>query len=449
MPASPARIAAFEILTRIDRENSYASELLHSSQFQKLSFQDHGLATELVMGVLRWRSVLDAEISRASDQELGKLDSEVLIALRLGVFQLRFSQRIPARAAIHESVELVKRFRKRSAAAFVNAVLRKVSRHDTPPGKTEKSGDNSELAEISISGHPLWLVERWANEYGVEISRKTCEYDQSVPETSIRLNGAAEDRLSLEAELEREGITLAPGKILASARRVLAGHITGTTSFRKRRINIQDESSQLVALLAGRGSSILDCCAAPGGKTIILAERNLQVMVVALDLHPHRTRVLRRLVSAPNVQVVTADALHIPTKTLFERVLVDAPCSGTGTLARHPEIKWRLKPEDIITLQAKQIAILRSAMKQVTRGGRLIYSTCSLEREENSAVVEAALAARESFRVIDCGEVLDELRSEGEITLTEIESLVAGKYLRTIPGVHACDGFFAAILERD
>lgn len=452
MPVSPARAAAFDILLRVESEDSYASELLHSSQYQKLSSQDHGLATELVMGVIRWQSSLDKQITYASEQKLQRLDVEVLIALRLAAYQLFFLDRVPARAAVNESVELVKRSRKRSAMPFTNAVLRRLSasvaehKHEFP--STESEGP---MRLADSSAHPLWLVERWARQYGAPIARNICEHDQHVPETSIRLT----DPL-VEAELKKEGIELYPGKLLATARRVqsrdlTSGDLTKTAAFRKGLVSIQDEASQLVALFVGRGNMILDCCAAPGGKTRILAERNPGANIIAVDLHPHRARLLRRLVPAKNVYVVAGDVVHLPTNALFDRVLVDAPCSGTGTLSRNPEIKWRLKPEDLTDLQGRQRAILQSAMKHVLPGGRLVYSTCSLEHEENSDVVEIALSADDSFRTVNSREVLDELQSEGELTLGDgsLASLISGPYLRTLPGVHPCDGFFAAVLEKN
>jgi 16S rRNA (cytosine967-C5)-methyltransferase len=235
---------------------------------------------------------------------------------------------------------------------------------------------------------------------------------------------------------------------LTSAYRVVSGDLTHTHAFREGRIAIQDEASQLVSLLVGQGSHILDCCAAPGGKTRILAEHSPNGTIVAIDLHPHRARMLRKLVGAANVQVIAADVRALPVMSLFDRVLADVPCSGTGTLARNPEIKWRLKPEDLADLQTRQLAILQAAMQRVSPGGRIVYSTCSLENEENSDVVERALHSDQSFHVMDCGVELGQLRSQGELRWQDLDSLTDGPYLRTIPGVHPCDGFFAAILEK-
>jgi 16S rRNA (cytosine967-C5)-methyltransferase len=445
MPVSPARAAAFDILLRVERESSYTSELLHSAAHEHLSKPDHALATELVMGTLRWRSRLDDEIVGASSQPLSKLDPEILIALRLAVYQFRWLNRVPHRAALNESVELVKRARKHSAAPFVNAVLRKLSLGpQQSSGKPESS--SPEILARSFA-HPLWLVERWQHEYGLAAAQQICQHNQSIPQTAIRLRSP-----DAEENLIREGIKLEPGSLLRSARRVISGDITKTQAFRTGQVVIQDEASQLVAALVGHGSQILDCCAAPGGKTLALADHNPAAVITAVELHAHRARLMQKLMLASHadsqIQIVNADAQHLPTSRTFDRVLADVPCSGTGTLARNPEIKWRLAPGDLAELHERQIAILRAALAQVGPAGRLIYSTCSLEKEENEDVIERALSENSSFRLVDCHAELDRLKTTGDLTWPDPSSLTRGPYLRTVPGVHPCDGFFAAILEK-
>jgi 16S rRNA (cytosine967-C5)-methyltransferase len=466
MPISPARTAAFDILLQVEREHAYAAELLHSPRYQKLSSADHGLTTEIVMGVLRWRSLLDSELARLSSQKLEKLDVEVLVSLRMAVFQLWLLERVPARAAVHESVELVKRARKRSAGPFVNALLRKLTGYQQWRDDLRRLITESSKADTARSGaapvvrsvtspeqrirhladryaHPRWMVEGWSPAFGEDYVRQILRSNQQIPTTAIRLPSPAD-----EAALERSGVVLLNGELLKTAARIESGNLTRTEPFRAGRIAIQDEASQLVALLVGKGSNILDCCAAPGGKTRILAERNPHALIMSAELHPHRARLLRRLVPNKNVRVVAADARHLPLGELFDRVLVDAPCSGTGTLSRNPEIKWRLEPADLTELQSKQLAILQSAMQHLKPSGRLIYSTCSLEHEENQDVVELALTSDSSFRLLDCRGELQRLRSEGELAWQDLDSLLSGPFLRTLPGVHPCDGFFAAILER-
>jgi len=444
MPISPARATAFDILLRVDRDDAFASELLYS-RCAKLTTADQALTTELVMGVLRWRSLLDARVAEASSQKLSKLDPEVLTALRMGVYQLGWLDRIPPRAAIHESVELVKRARKRSAAPFANAVLRKLA--DAGPGNSSHADLISSATDCGTianqSSHPEWLVRRWISQFGVETARQICAYDQSIPVTAIRLRVP-----SAEDDLRAEGIALEKGSFLKSARRVVQGNVTRTKALVEARATIQDEASQLVAALVGKGSRILDCCAAPGGKTWAIADRNPDARIVAAELHPHRAELLRERVPSQNVEVVTADIRELPLQDLFDCVLVDAPCSGTGTLARNPEIKWRLKPDDLEDLHARQVAILQSAMQHGAPHGTLIYSTCSLEPEEDEDVVSEALSKNPSFQLGDVRPRLEALRAAGEFLRSDLDTFVRGPYLRTIPGIHPCDGFFVAMLKR-
>jgi 16S rRNA (cytosine967-C5)-methyltransferase len=451
MPVSPSRAAAFDILLRVERENSYASELLHSTAYEKLSRPDHALATELVMGVLRWRSRLDDEIAGAVSQPLRKLDLEVLTAFRVAIYQFCFLDRIPHRAALHESVELVKRARKRSAAPFVNAVLRRLSARNPLCSPVPSVVNPSEPKEVAKAwAHPEWLVERWAKDYGKAATEKICRYNQSTPSTIVRLRDPKS-----ESELAKEGISLTPGAFLSSTRRLVSGDITRTKAFCQRQVVIQDEASQLVAALVGqvekKAARILDCCAAPGGKTLAISDNNPSADITALEIHPHRARLMQTLIGRnefTRIKIVAADAANLPVSIQFDRVLVDLPCSGTGTLARNPEIKWRLKRDDLSELHERQMAILRSALAHLAPGGRLVYSTCSLEREENENVIEQAFAQITSIRLLDCRTELGRLKASGALTMSDPESLTRGPYLRTIPGVHPCDGFFAAILEK-
>lgn len=437
MALSPAREAAFTILLRVERESAYAVELLHSSQLDRLSSLDRNLAHEIVMGVLRWRSLLDSAFLSFVSVPLKKLDLEVPTALRMGAYQLAFLDRMPAHAIVNETVEMVKKSGKRSAAGLVNAVMRKLEqdrRGLASPGKS--------LAQDSA--HPEWLVERWIGQFGREKAEKICHYDQQIPPTVLRLS-----HVSQEDALQAEGIELAPGAFMANARIITSGNAATSRLFRGGQVAIQDEGSQLVAAMVGRGKLILDCCAAPGGKTAALATALPEAEIFAAELHPHRARLLRNLAPQKNVHVVTADARQLPFTREFDRVLADVPCSGTGTLARNPEIKWRLRPEDLVDLQARQIEILKAALKHAAPGGRLVYATCSLEPEENEHVVEAALKTAQGFAIVPAREILMELRKAGVLLWENVESLLQGDFLRTIPGVHPCDGFFAAILARN
>lgn len=433
---APARLAAFDILLRLERTKGHSDELLHSEAIALLSPLDRNLATALVMGVLRWQLVLDAQIATFLARPKARLDDAVRIALRLGAFQLQFMDRIPDHAAISESVELAKRGENPYAAGMVNAVLRKVA-------KVRPDLD-------AASAHPAWIVERWKSVYGPTATSAICRFDQEQPIPVIRLMD-----VDAEESLQREGIELEPGAFLTSARRVVKGDVTATDAFHRGMVRIQEEASQLVAELAGEGTRILDSCAAPGGKTAVLAERNPQAEITACDVSPKRLEHMKTTMQAyPFAQQVNcriADAALLKERDAFDLILCDVPCSGTGTLSRNPEIRYRLVDAELRRQQKRQREILRSAMQATRPGGRVVYSTCSLEPEENEQVVESALST--GWRFIPIAQQLDLLRSKGRVTQAGFELLtrhaVRQNYLRTMPGVVPCDGFFAAVLLRE
>lgn len=438
MAASPARTVAFKVLMRVQEQDAFASELLHSDLLSNLTDADRGLCTEIVLGALRWQSLLDLAIANVSGKQTKNLDPEVLIALRIAAYQIRFLDRIPARAVVNESVELVKAAKKKSATGFANAVLRKLV--SGPPGLPPAATPVQDLSQRLA--HPQWLVSRWMEAFGAAAVQRICEYGQTVPVTTLRKQGATVE------SLRAEGLETGPGVIAGSALRVLAGDVTKTRAFAEGNIFIQDEASQLVALLVGNGTRILDCCAAPGSKTAALAFRNPAARIVAAEIHPHRARLVQERVRSANVEVVIADATALNLGPEFDRVLADVPCSGTGTLARNPEIKWKLRKDDLADLHTRQVAILAAALRHVAPGGRAVYSTCSLETEENSAVVQEVLSSHPEFRLVSCKDELLRLRRSGDFVWNDVDSMVRGAFLRTLPGVHPCEGFFAAIFER-
>ena len=307
--------------------------------------------------------------------------------------------------------------------------------------------------ELSLThAHPAWLVERWAAFYGLEAARDLCRHGQTQPVPSVRIESSA-----AEAELSQAGVELVPGELLTAARTVLSGDVTATGGFREGRIRLQDEGSQLIAEIAGQGSAahtILDCCAAPGGKTLILAERNPQVRIVACESSPQRLAGLRKRLAAHAAQVECrlADASALEDSSAFDVVLADVPCSGTGTLGRNPEIRHRLRPADLPRQAERQRAILRAALRAVRPGGRVIYSTCSLEPEENEQVVAAALAEFPNARPIPLHSQIESLLAAGILTASGAQRLhgclTPEGALRLLPGVFHTDGFFIALIER-
>jgi 16S rRNA (cytosine967-C5)-methyltransferase len=454
MPVSPARKIAFDILFRVETEGAFASDLLHAQldRARELKPEDAALATELTLGVLRWQGLLDAIIQKYTGKPATRLDSEVLLALRLGLYQLRFLTRIPPRAAVNESVEMVKRAGKRSAAPLVNAVLRKAAETAQSPVEELLPPKASPANRLAVQfSHPEWLAERWIERHGEKQAVALLEANNRPPQLACGIHDPESANSEVDS-LRAEGLTLEPGSWLRSAFTVRGGNPASTRAFREGRISIQDEASQMVALLLGvqPGHSVLDLCAAPGGKTATMARAaGPASLVVASDVHLHRLRAMRgnlERLGANNVQALALDAQRpLPFAVAFDRILVDAPCSGTGTLARNPEIRWRLRPEDLTQLHARQVALLRNALDSLKPGGRLVYATCSLEPEENENVVDNVLSERREIRMADGRAALaTHLNKEAAV-----ERLFDSRgFFRTFPPEHHTDGFFAAVLER-
>ncbi|HEV2489841.1 MAG TPA: 16S rRNA (cytosine(967)-C(5))-methyltransferase RsmB [Candidatus Acidoferrales bacterium] len=450
MPLSPARKFAFEILLRVETEGAFASDLLHSRLVADTTARDAALATELVMGVLRWRRELDFFIERYTNKKTSALDAEVLISLRLGIYQLRRLARIPEHAAVSESVELVKRSRKKSAVALVNAVLRRAAREKTEPLDAFLHSGLASADRLSITlSHPSWLVERWLARFGESKTLALLESNNAPPSAACALLDPT-SREQLVRSLEAAGVKTAPGRLAKNSLILAGGNVQKTQPFQNGSLSFQDEASQLIPLLLDvrPGDSALDLCAAPGGKTITLARAaGPTSLYVAADLHEHRLRLLRdRLMSAPanKINLVALDGTApLPFRHKFDRILVDAPCSGTGTLARNPEIRWRLKPADFSDFHQRQVSLLSSALDGLASRGRLIYSTCSLEPEENEQVLSEALASHPESRVVPA-----HLPPDALVSGVALSQLVGSDgFFRTFPPDHRTDGFFAAAIE--
>lgn len=434
---SAARNAAFLILLAIERGEGHSDDLLRTEKVSRLSAADRNLTTALVLGVLRWQIALEAALRPLLKKPNAKLDIEVLIAMRIGAFQLLHMDRIPARAAIDESVELTKRAGHRFASAMVNAVLRKVAASGTAPAATD------------TAAYPDWITHRWTKLFGEERACAICSYGQAQPALALRTEDPA-----AETDLTQAGVQLAPGELLVRARIVLSGDITASEAFREGRVRIQDEGSQLVAEIAGQGSAILDCCAAPGGKTLILAERNPQARIVACEVSAPRLDALRKRLGplGNRVECRLGDAMMLTYENEFDLVLADVPCSGTGTLGRNPEIRHRLRAEDLARQADRQRLILASAVRAAKPEGRAVYSTCSLEPEEDEQVLAALSCAEPAFRIVPIVDRLEQMQREGILIPGAVQKLnqciTPEGYLRLFPGQFGTDGFFVALLEK-
>lgn len=454
MPVSPAREVAYRILHRVESGREFAADLLQSPEVSKLREVDRRLATEIVMGTLRRRGELDHCLVLLSGKKLEYFDPEIATILRLSLYQILFLAKIPKSAAVNEGVELAKRARKRSATGLVNAVLRKCepARGQPRPGETETAPPDAESLAGAVRSLPPWLAERWATHFGNEAMNSLAWVSVTTPNTTLRIvsSGDAGDREQIRQRLLGEGIITRPGRYSSQALVVGSGPVWSSKIILEGEAVIQDEASQLVASLVApqRDERVLDLCAAPGIKTRQIAAAQVAGLLVACDLSARRLRTMRRLLPTrlPDnlrlclVRLDAARALQFGIR--FDRILVDAPCSGTGTLARNPEIKLRLTPSDLTRLAELQLKILQNALQALAVGGRLVYATCSLEPEENEQVVERCLQSDSGVRMVSAGELAEEFPA--------LSSLFDSQgYFRTRPDLHGMDGFFAAVLQRE
>jgi len=499
MPVTRARRIAFDVLRRVEAEGAYASDVLHAelgagggSNLKSSNFksEDAALATELVLGVLRQHRLLDFLLARQLKKPVEKLDLPVLLALRMGLYQIRFLERIPARAAVNESVELVRLAKKFSAATLVNAVLRRAADEAHNPAE-EFLPANLPLADRLgiLYSHPTWLVERWLARLGGPQTLALLEANNRTPRLACALHtqnaapgslggrsfSSAVDCLKNDRPensgalapadnllqvplfdlLEKSGLRIEPGLLLKNAFALSGGSPTRTDAFRKGLFSIQDEASQMIPLLLDvqPGDSVLDLCAAPGGKTAPLVRAAGGTgLVVAADRHAHRLRAMRdqfKRLGLARVRLIELDAARpLPFRKEFARILVDAPCSGTGTLARHPEIRWRLRPEQLAEFHDLQLALLKNALALLAPGGRIVYSTCSMEPEENEDVVADALHDAPSIRRVSADKAAHVLSPHLASGVKAERLFDAAGCFRTSPADNPADGFFAALLEK-
>ena len=431
MNIAPARLAAFEILLKIDKEHAFSSVLLPAYE-ESLSEKDQALCHELVLGTLRRQMYLDRVMSVLSKEK--KIDIVVRIALRLGLYQLLFLDRVPDHAAINESVELVKRAKKFSASGFVNAILRRVTREETLLEFTD------DLDRLSIeTSHPRWLLERWIAQFGEDEAAEIAYANNEIPTVAFRRTCNSTNAINEQLELFR------PSEFVDSC--LLSERITPELRDRetKGQIYFQDEASQMVArsVELKAGDKVLDLCASPGSKTtaIALQSRSISndILIFAGDVSGPRTAFLKQNCQSQGcdaVAVLQFDAAYgLPfADAAFDTVLVDAPCSGTGTIRHNPEIRYHLTPDAFDGFASKQLAILRNASNLVKVGGMLIYSTCSLEREENEAVCAAFLSGRDDFKPL-VPNVPDRFNG-------------VDRFARTFPHRDRMDGFFIASFRR-
>lgn len=432
MNISPSRIAAFEILVKIETERAFSSVLLPVYE-EKLLPKDRALCHALTLGVLRNQIHLDWIIEFLTKGK--KLDAAIKIILRLGLFQLIYLDKIPAHAAINDSVNLARYAKKKSAANFVNAILRRFTRERIEL----KFKDDIERISIETS-HPRFLIERWSEQFGVEETEKLARANNETPESVFRLT-AKSDENTVEI-LRKLGLEIFASETVEGAWKVSGSNEMLRTFAAEGKIYFQDEGSQIVAesVKLKDGESFFDICAAPGSKTTYIAKNSRpSILLAAGDFYEHRARYLKencRKQGADFVYIARYDAenaLPFAGET-FDVVLVDAPCSGTGTIRHNPEIRYFLRETDFRELSAKQLIILRNASKTVKKGGRIVYSTCSLEQEENEAIAKTFLVENPDFELIK--------------PKIAARFLTKNNYARLFPQKDKTDGFFIAVFEK-
>ena len=448
---APARQLSYRILLQIATTDAHSDDLLHAPAVDALSPADRHLTTTLVLGTLRWQLALDARIRKLLARPETKLSPEAATALRLGAFQLLHLDRVPAHAVLNDSVELVKQSKERRAAGMVNAVLRKIqgserraqslgmARHRE---RAARRRNRRAMVAPCVDGQALGALLRQ------RIRRGHLPLGQSRPRSpsayAIRTCHSMASRPSLVRSWRTRGIlsaaTLAP--ISATAASVC-------------RTKPRSWSGRSPPLLFPRLRASSMPAPLPVAKPRILAERLPNAQITAVDISHKRLETMRRLLPASLVAKLrfeVADAAALELQPEYDLILCDVPCSGTGTMARNPEIKLRLTEPDLARQHARQVAILGAGLKGLKPGGRLVYSTCSLEPEENEAVISEVLATARGFRLVSIDSLVERLVANGVLNSggrSCLESAIQGGFLRTVPGVHPCDGFFAAVLAQD
>jgi 16S rRNA (cytosine967-C5)-methyltransferase len=448
--AAPARRAAYSALRAVTSGRSDLPAALAHARERLSDARDHGLAAEIATGTLRWMGAIDAVIEAFGRRRLDRLDPEVLDILRLGVCQLQHLDRVPARAVVNDAVELAREGGKSSAGGFVNAVLRRVQRerlHLPLPSRPGPGDAQGALDYLSVTlSHPRWLVARWLARVGFDACEAWALFNNAPSPLTLRANTLVMTREDLARRLSAVGVAVSPARFAPDGLTVDDGNPFDTPLHDDGAFFVQDEASQLVAAVAAArpGERVLDACASPGGKTAAMAAamRN-EGLVVAGDVRRRRVELLRQTVvrsRARTVRLARLDAAALPFGPAFDLVLLDAPCSGLGTIRRDPEVRWRRTEAGLQVLSNVQRRMLECAAGAVKPGGRLVYATCSSEPEENEDLVAAFLSNHPEFEV--------ESPAETTGTSAEIRTLITPDgYLRTWPYAHGLEAFFAAVLR--
>jgi 16S rRNA (cytosine967-C5)-methyltransferase len=439
------REIALDLLTTIEKNQSYSNLLLNTTiEKNELSQKDVGLLTELTYGTLQRKMALDFYLNPFI-KDNKKLADWIHHLLRLTLYQMVYLDRIPDRAAIYEAVDIAKKRGHKGIASLVNGVLRSIQRKGLP-SLNEISDPNKRLA--METSHPEWLVTRWVDQFGFDKTKEMCEINLTAPMQTARVNLTKISRDECVALLEEDGFQIEKSPIIPEAIRCLKGNLASTISFKYGMFTIQDESSMLAtyALGAEKDEFVLDACAAPGGKSTHIAEKmNNTGEVISVDLHQHKVRLINdnaRRLGLENIKTSVSDSRHLQDKfkdVLFDRILLDAPCSGLGVMRRKPDMKYTKTEKDLERLSTIQQDLLKSVSPLLKKGGILVYSTCTVDKEENENTVLKFLENNPDF--------------EPDLTFKDrmpeaVQPFITGYDLQVFPQDFGSDGFYIAVLKK-
>jgi 16S rRNA (cytosine967-C5)-methyltransferase len=443
---APARLAAYDVLRAVSTARTDLPSALAHVRTRLQDERDRALAGEIATGTLRWQGTFDSLIASYARRPITALDGEVVDILRLTLFQLLHLDRVPASAAVNDAVQMTKKAGKTSAASFVNALLRRASRErdrlPLPPRIAGDRGAELDYLERALS-HPRWLMERWHARYGFEATEAWARFDNEAAPLTLRANRLRTSRAELAHRLREAGVDTRETAFAPDGLIVTHGNPLLSPLARHGLFVVQDEASQIVGEVVGArpGERVFDACAAPGGKTIAMAAAMSNTgLLVAADVRARRVRLLAETLAtagASSVRVVQANcAQPLPFAPIFDCVLVDAPCTGLGTLRRDPDIKWRRTPDGFAEVASLQLRILANVAGVVSPGGRLIYATCSSEPDENEEVIARFLESQPAF----CA---------APLRFDQAPQLISSAgHLRTLPFRDGLEGFFAAAVTR-
>lgn len=439
------RETALDLLETINKSQAYSNLLINNSiKKNEVPSKDIGLLTELVYGTLQRKSTLEYYLAPFLKNN-GKMQSWVLTLLQLTVYQLVYLDRIPDHAAIHEAVEIAKKRGHKGISGLVNAVLRNIQRQGLP--SLDEIMDPVEKLSIETS-HPIWLVRRWVSQLGYDETKKMCEINLTAPVQTARVNST---RISPEAclsKLEEEGFQVIASDIIPEGIQCLKGNIANSTCYKDGLLTIQDESSMLVAyaLNVDHSDSVLDACAAPGGKSTHIAEKmNNDGKVLSVDLHEHKVKLIQQNANRlhlENIKTIAMDSRKLGEElepNSFDRILLDAPCSGFGVMRRKPDIKYTKKEQDVTRLQTIQLQLLEAVSPLLKEDGLLIYSTCTVDAEENEHVMEKFLLKHPQFEKDDT--LMERMPDK-------VQKYVKANELQVLPQYFGSDGFYIAALRK-